>query len=143
MRIQQRALVGFFNFGNDLRHAVGAKEGRAFCAFDLPYFFGHLGALVQQAQKLLIERVDLDAQFAQGVRLKWLRHSGFSDESQTVERARSSLLCFEILKVRHQRLHALKRHGVVNAGTHTTNRFVTFELKQAACFGANQESIVA
>ena len=106
MRIQQRALVGLFNFGNDLCHTIGAKEGRAFGAFDFTHFFSHLGALVQQAQELLIERVNLNAQFAQGVRLNRLRHIGFSVESQTVERARSSLFCFEILKVRHQGLNA-------------------------------------
>ena len=64
MCIVQRPLIGLFNFGNDLRHTIGAKEGRAFGAFDFTHFFSHFGALVQQAQKLLIERVNLNAQFA-------------------------------------------------------------------------------
>jgi hypothetical protein len=67
MGIVQRALIGLFNFGNDLRNAIGTKEGRAFGAFDFTHFFSHFGALVQQAQELLIERVNLNAQFAQSV----------------------------------------------------------------------------
>ena len=59
MGIVQRSLIGLFNFGNDLRNAIGTKEGRAFGAFDLAHLFGHMGALVQQAQQLFVQRIDL------------------------------------------------------------------------------------
>ena len=64
MGIQQRPLIGLFNFGYDLRHTIGTEEGRAFGTFDFTHFFSHFGALIQQAQELLIERVNLNAQFA-------------------------------------------------------------------------------
>ena len=67
MRIEQGALICFFNLGDDLSHTIGAKKGRAFCAFDFAHFFCDLGALIQQVQQLLIERINLNSQFAQGV----------------------------------------------------------------------------
>ena len=64
MRIKERPWVGLFNLGNDLGQVSGTEEGRAFGTFDFTHFFSHFGALSEQAQELLIERVNLNAQFA-------------------------------------------------------------------------------
>ena len=47
MSIEQGPLIGVFNFGNDLCHAVRPEEGRTLGALNFTYFFSHLGALVQ------------------------------------------------------------------------------------------------
>jgi hypothetical protein len=60
----ERTGVGLCDLVDDLRHAVGAEERRAFGAFDLADFFGHMGALVQQVQQLFVQRVNLHTQSA-------------------------------------------------------------------------------
>jgi hypothetical protein len=63
--IEQGALVGVFDLANDLRHPIRPEKGRAFEALDGAHLLGHLGPLVQQAQQLLVNGVDLVAQRAQ------------------------------------------------------------------------------
>ena len=46
MCIEQGSLIGVFNFGNDLCHAVGPEKGRTLGALNFAHFFSYLGALV-------------------------------------------------------------------------------------------------
>ena len=93
MCIEQGPLIGFFNFGNDLCHAVGPEKGRTLGALNFTHFFSHLGALVQQTQELLIERVNLYSQIGQSVCLNGLSHMCLS------------LSGFKVFEVRHQSLN--------------------------------------
>ena len=61
----ERTRVGLFDFFNHLGHPVGAEEGRTFAAFDFAHLLGHTGALVDQAQQLLVEGINLHPQFSQ------------------------------------------------------------------------------
>ncbi len=72
MFVFERAGIGLGDLVDHLRHAVGAKEGRAFGAFDFAHLLGHMGTLVQQAQQLFVQRVNLHAQGTQGIRLNGL-----------------------------------------------------------------------
>jgi hypothetical protein len=48
---------------NHLRLALRAEHRRAIVAFEFAHFIGQGGAAVQRHQKLLVDRVDQDAQF--------------------------------------------------------------------------------
>ncbi|MPM64266.1 hypothetical protein SDC9_111152 [bioreactor metagenome] len=58
----QRAGVGCLDLLDDLGHAVGAEECRAFELLDLAHAFSHQCALVEQGEELLVDVVDLYAQ---------------------------------------------------------------------------------
>ena len=105
---------------------IGAEHGGAFTALEFTHLIGQRGAAVEGEQQLLVYRVNQDAQFG-----KRFGHGALSVGT------------FELLHVRHQRLHTFQRHGVVNAGAHAAHRFVTLQLQQSACFGARQEGLVA
>ena len=62
MRALERAGVGVGDLVDDLGHAVGAEERRAFTLLDFTHLFGHQRALVQQREQLLVDGVDLHAQ---------------------------------------------------------------------------------
>ncbi len=109
--------VGLGDFVDDLRHAIGPEEGRAFGAFDLAHLLCHMGALVQQAQQLVVQRVNLHTQSAQGVRLNGL----LAHVRKSFRGPGSGLFFFKFAHVSHQRLHTFEGHGVVNAGAHATH----------------------
>ena len=67
--IQKGPLIGTLDFLDDLGDAIRAEKGRAFHALDFAHLFGHTGTLIQQAEQLLIDRVDLYAQSGQGLAL--------------------------------------------------------------------------
>ena len=58
--------IGVANALQHLGHAVGPKEGAALGAFDLAHFTCQCGTLVQQRQKLRVQRVNALAQRSKG-----------------------------------------------------------------------------
>ena len=62
MRALERTGIGMGDLLNDLCHAVGAEERRAFALLDFTHLFGHQRPLVQQREQLLVDGVDLHAQ---------------------------------------------------------------------------------
>ena len=101
MLVEQRATVGLLDFFDHLRHAVGAKEGRALGPLDLAHLFSHLSALVEQAQQLLVNRVNLHAQGAQRLALHGDFALGFGVGHGL------ALGLFKLAHKRHQRLHTV------------------------------------
>ena len=120
MAAVQGARVQVLDFLQHLRHPVGAEKRRAFAFFDLAHLLGHPRTLVEQLQKLFVQRVNLIAQRGQvgrGDGGLWLAHGCWW---QKVAGA-LGLGFFKVLHVIDQGLHACQWHGVVNAGAHATD----------------------
>jgi hypothetical protein len=61
----QRALVDRLQVADHLRFALGAIDHRAFCPLDLTDLARQRGALVEQTEQLLIQRINLLAELVE------------------------------------------------------------------------------
>ena len=65
MAVSQRPRVGLLDFVDDLGNPVGTEKRGAFLFFDFAHRFSHPGAVIEKREQLLVDGVDLDAQFRQ------------------------------------------------------------------------------
>jgi hypothetical protein len=71
----QGTLVGLGDLLDDLGYAVWSEKGRTFSAFNFANFFGHLSALVEQAQQLPVKAINFYAQRGKTFGLNGLAHA--------------------------------------------------------------------
>ena len=62
MFVFQRASIGKLNLFNDLNNPIRSEKGSALALFHLSHFLGDQSPLIQEAQQLLVDFVDLFAQ---------------------------------------------------------------------------------
>ncbi len=125
--IAQRPSIVLMQLFDHLTFTLGAEHGHVQALLDMADLLRGFGPLVKQRQNLFVEGVDLVTPGAQVI-LGILAHRI------------SAVAFFKVLQVVHQRLHAFKRHGVVDRGPHAAHRLVPLELQQPRRLGALQES---
>jgi hypothetical protein len=69
MLVEQWTPVGTLDFFDDLGDTIRTEERGTFRTLDIAHLLGHMRALVEQGEQLLVQRVDLHTQTCKGIGL--------------------------------------------------------------------------